>query len=282
MLIKLCHCLGSVKRKRGHRVAPFNSSFAIIRGFKCCLTAQSWFVAWHNILEKGSDLNHWRDSEIMIKTRNKSYMLTPAGKNTRRLLIMSLTIDHNKFCLFLGKWRSVSSSETGALLTPAAQVTGGVCVLWAALCSQCPHTNTGIQTTSVCFMALSPNLYCCRKVMLEWTRNSLPQLSPWASCDPCEARKPGGLIAQSPPCRNSPAQRVWSCTWGLALFTIPCSCCPQNHSLRNHFIHRAEGPSWVKPSHPWDVQQKMWVQVKDLKFLLLPAPELLIQKIFVF
>lgn len=56
-------------------------------------------------------------------------MLTPAGKNTRRLLIMSLTIDHNKFCLFLGKRRSVSSSETGALLTPAAQVTGGVCVL---------------------------------------------------------------------------------------------------------------------------------------------------------
>lgn len=62
--------------------------------------------------------------------------------------------------------------------------------------------------------------------------------------------RPGGLLPQSPHCRNSTAHRVWSCTRGLALFTITCSCCPQNPSLRNHFIHTAKGPNWVKPSHP--------------------------------
>lgn len=64
-------------------------------------------------------------------------MLTPAGKNTRRLLIMSLTIDHNKFCLFLGKRRSVSSSETGALLLPRSQ--GSLCPLGCSVLTVSPH-----------------------------------------------------------------------------------------------------------------------------------------------
>lgn len=51
-----------------------------------------------------------------------------------------------------------------------------------------------------------------------------------------------------------------------------CSCCTQSPSLGNHFIHTAKGSNWVKPSHPWDVQQMLWIQVKDLKLLLLPAP----------
>lgn len=57
----------------------------------------------------------------MIKTRNKSYIVTLAGKNTRKLLIISLAIDHIKFCLFLGKQRSVSSSETGVLRLPGSR-----------------------------------------------------------------------------------------------------------------------------------------------------------------
>lgn len=39
----------------------------------------------------------------MIKARNKSCVVALAGKNTRRLTIISLLIDHIKFCLLLGK-----------------------------------------------------------------------------------------------------------------------------------------------------------------------------------
>lgn len=40
-------------------------SLGVLSVSLCCLTAQSWFVAWHRILEKGSDLNAMCTPEIL-------------------------------------------------------------------------------------------------------------------------------------------------------------------------------------------------------------------------
>lgn len=107
---------------------------------------------------------HWRDSQIMIKTRNKSYVVTPAGKNTRRLMIILLLIDPIKFCLLQGKQRSVSSFQAGA-----CSLHGSCRQFVSSELLRAHSVTTQKQEFRSPQYALRPpstSLFCCRKVLL--------------------------------------------------------------------------------------------------------------------
>lgn len=200
--------------------------------------------------------------------------MTLAGKNSRRLLIISLVIDHIKFCLFLGKQRSVlRSSETGALWLPWS---GRVFVSSELLCA---HSDT-TQTQG----SRPPGLLSGFWVHLCTSVEKCHCDEPAALClsCPCEhpviPAKPGDPMASYPKAGTAQPIVCVELHFGFGPFfnhlawdTGKCSCCTHNPSLGNHFICTAKCPEWVKPSHPWDVQQELWMQGKDPQLLLLPA-----------
>ena len=140
---------------------------AVLWVFKCfvalSLTPRSRFVAWQTSLEKAVIwmlcAEHWKDSQIMIKARSKSYVVTLAGKNARRLMIISLLIDH-KILLAPGK------AKVGQQFSDGARSLHGSCREFVS--SELLHAHsvtTQKQEFRSSYYALRPPstfLFCCR------------------------------------------------------------------------------------------------------------------------
>lgn len=150
----------------------------------------------------------------MIKARKKSYVVALAGKNTRRLMIISLLIDHVKFCLLLGRQdRSAVFRRVHAVCTGHA---GSLCPLNFSVPTVSPFQGRSLDHPGC-------SKHCCGEVLLQCVGSVWLQRS--VSLPLLPARSEGWWVVTPKGSRRVQHNPVLCLSCGLSVALLPLSPC---------------------------------------------------------